>query len=260
MTEAGVVQGSRLGPHCFNIFINDIWQMPDTELCLFVYDTAIMSSGPNADTTMSRLNTHLTELGRWLIKWKIKINSEKFQTVYFSRSRNQPFPPKLCRWVTPWCEDTKYLGITLDKKFTFKTHITSIKTKLQQAREQLKPLIGKKSKLSLDNRMFLYKSMLLPLISYACPVWLAAANKCILSLESPHNVAIRRIIRMPWFIRNENIRKYLDLPTIKEYYKKNAKKFYHKLYSSTNTAILSIPTYDLRSNRNRRRPRAALHR
>ncbi|GBN63272.1 hypothetical protein AVEN_72777-1 [Araneus ventricosus] len=49
-----------------------------------------------ADTAMSRLNTHLTELGGWLIKWKIKINSEKFQTVYFSRSRNQPFPPKLC--------------------------------------------------------------------------------------------------------------------------------------------------------------------
>ncbi|GBO32952.1 hypothetical protein AVEN_202934-1 [Araneus ventricosus] len=90
MTEASVVQGSRLGPHCFNIFINGICQMPDTELCLFADDTAIMSSGPNADTTMTRLNSHLTELGQWLIKWEIKINSEKCQAAYFSRSSKQP--------------------------------------------------------------------------------------------------------------------------------------------------------------------------
>ncbi|GBL72090.1 hypothetical protein AVEN_115100-1 [Araneus ventricosus] len=62
--EAGMVQGSILGPHCFNIFINDISQMPDTQLCLFADDTAIMSSGPDADTTMTRLNNHLIELGR----------------------------------------------------------------------------------------------------------------------------------------------------------------------------------------------------
>ncbi|GBM96133.1 hypothetical protein AVEN_153258-1 [Araneus ventricosus] len=102
--------------------------------------------------------------------------------------------------------------------------------------------------------------MLRPLISYACPVWLAAANRCILSLESVQNITVRRIARMPWFIRKENIRWDLDLPTIREYYKKIAKKFYRKIDTSTNTAILSIPTYDPRSYRNRRRPRAALHR
>ncbi|GBM85020.1 putative RNA-directed DNA polymerase from transposon BS [Araneus ventricosus] len=100
-TEAGVVQGSRLGSHCFNIFINDICQMPDTEQCLFADDTAIMSSGKNADTIMTKLNNHLPELGRWLIKWKIKINSDKCQAVYFSRKRNIPLPPKLYRRAIP---------------------------------------------------------------------------------------------------------------------------------------------------------------
>ncbi|GBN54355.1 hypothetical protein AVEN_88815-1 [Araneus ventricosus] len=76
--------------------------------------------------------------------------------------------------------------------------------------------------------------MLRPLISYACPVWLAAAKKCTLSLESVQNNTVRRITRMPWFIRNENIRWDLDLATIREYYKKIAKTFYHKTDASTN--------------------------
>ncbi|GBN77819.1 hypothetical protein AVEN_123084-1 [Araneus ventricosus] len=108
--------------------------------------------------------------------------------------------------------------------------------------------------------MLLYKSLLRPLISYTCPVWMAAANNCIKSLECAQNVTIRRITRLPWFIRNENIRRDLDLPTIREFYEKIAEKFYRKIDTSTNTAIINIPAYDPRSNRNRRRPRAALHR
>ncbi|GBN77820.1 putative RNA-directed DNA polymerase from transposon BS [Araneus ventricosus] len=106
-TEAGVVQGSRLGPHCFNIFINDICQMSNTELCLFADDTAIMSSGKTADSIMTNLNNHLTELGRWLIKWKIKINADKCQAVYFSRKHSLPPPLKIFRRDIPWCEETK---------------------------------------------------------------------------------------------------------------------------------------------------------
>ncbi|GBO33258.1 putative RNA-directed DNA polymerase from transposon BS, partial [Araneus ventricosus] len=54
-TEAGVVRGSRLGPHCF-IFINDICQMPNTQLSLFADDAAIMSTGPERHTNVTSLN------------------------------------------------------------------------------------------------------------------------------------------------------------------------------------------------------------
>ncbi|GBM54126.1 hypothetical protein AVEN_64677-1 [Araneus ventricosus] len=102
--------------------------------------------------------------------------------------------------------------------------------------------------------MLLYKSLLRPLISYACPVWMAAANHHIKGLERVQNVTIRRITRMPWFIRNEDIRKDLDLPTLKEFYKKIAEKFYRKIDSSTNTAIINIPSYNPTSSRRQKTP------
>ncbi|GBL96314.1 hypothetical protein AVEN_184771-1 [Araneus ventricosus] len=102
--------------------------------------------------------------------------------------------------------------------------------------------------------------MLRPLISYASPVWGAAANIHMQSLEKLQNITVRQIVRQPWYIRNHNIRKDLCLPTIQEFFKTISERFFRKVDASSSTALLSIPPYDPRSNRNRRRPRAALHR
>ncbi|GBL86660.1 hypothetical protein AVEN_129120-1 [Araneus ventricosus] len=88
----------------------------------------------------------------------------------------------------------------------------------------------------------------------------AAANMHFLGLERLQNMTVRQIARQPWYIRNRTIRKDLRLPTIQEYFKSIAERLFKKIDSSSNTALHNIPAYDPRGNRNRRRPRAALHR
>ncbi|GBO36765.1 RNA-directed DNA polymerase from mobile element jockey [Araneus ventricosus] len=85
---AGVVQGSKVGPHLFNIFVNDIPSPRNcqTKICLFADDSAVLSTGAS-DHVMSSLNDYLDQLGRWLIKWKVLVNSDKCQSVYFTRRR-----------------------------------------------------------------------------------------------------------------------------------------------------------------------------
>ncbi|GBM89008.1 putative RNA-directed DNA polymerase from transposon BS [Araneus ventricosus] len=65
--RTGEVQGSKVGPKLFNIFVNDIPSPRNcqTQLCLFADDTAIMSTG-TAQTIMENLNNYLTQLGKWL--------------------------------------------------------------------------------------------------------------------------------------------------------------------------------------------------
>ncbi|GBM43176.1 hypothetical protein AVEN_50100-1 [Araneus ventricosus] len=100
--------------------------------------------------------------------------------------------------------------------------------------------------------------MLWPLISYTSPVWGAAANIHMQSLEKMQNITVREIARQPWYIRNHNIRKDLCLPTIQDYFKHIAKRFFRKIDASTNIALQNIPSYDPRGNRNRRRPLPSL--
>ncbi|GBO29467.1 putative RNA-directed DNA polymerase from transposon X-element [Araneus ventricosus] len=145
--RAGVVQGSKVGPILFNIFVNDVpsHRNCQTQLCLFADDTAVMST-VTPQTIMDDLNTYLTQLGKWLIQRKIKVNTDKYQTVCFTRRRSNPNPPMLYRPLIHWSNSTKYLGVTLDKKLTYKEHIDNIRNTYNGIKSHLYPLIGRKAR------------------------------------------------------------------------------------------------------------------
>ncbi|GBN26589.1 RNA-directed DNA polymerase from mobile element jockey [Araneus ventricosus] len=162
----------------FNIYVNVIPSPRNcqTRLCLFADDTAIMSTGAS-NKVMEDLNSYPDQLDKWMIGWKIKINTEKCQTVCFSRRRTTPEPPKLYRRAIPWSNDSKYLGVILDKRMTFEMHIENNRQKVNAMKATLYPLLGRKSKFSVSNKLLLYRSLVRPLMSYASPVWGAAAKK-----------------------------------------------------------------------------------
>ncbi|GBM70769.1 hypothetical protein AVEN_217395-1 [Araneus ventricosus] len=106
-------------------------------------------------------------------------------------------------WGSPWTERLK-----------FGHHIDEIRNKFRLAKTQLYPLIGKGSKLSLRSKRQIYKSRLRPLISYASPVWCVATRTHLKKLETLRNKSLRPITILPWFFRNHNIRKDLNLPSL----------------------------------------------
>ncbi|GBN26942.1 putative RNA-directed DNA polymerase from transposon X-element [Araneus ventricosus] len=200
--DAGVVQGSKVGPYLFNVYVNDIPSPRNcqTKICLFADDTAVMSTGAS-DHVMTSLNDYLDQLGRWLIRWKVQVNSDKCQSVYFTRRRSTPSSPKLYRRPIPWRDETKYLGVILDKRLTYKTHVAEVRNKVTAVNTKLYYVMGKNSKLSLRNKLLLYKKTLMrPIMSYASPVWGAAAKTHINKLETAQNKIARQITQVPWYI------------------------------------------------------------
>ncbi|GBM27872.1 RNA-directed DNA polymerase from mobile element jockey [Araneus ventricosus] len=227
---------------------------------MYADDTAIMSTGISQQSITDKLNNYLAELGKWLIRWKIQVNVGKSQTVYFTKKRSIPPPPNLYRKPIPWSNETVYLGVTIDKTLTFKNHITKVRNKFKAAKQKLYPLLGKHSKLSLDNKLLTYKSLLRPLITYASPVWGAAAKTHLSKLERLQNAIARQITNSPWYLRNKNILKDLNLQTIANHNLKLAKNFFRRIDNSTNEAIIAIPDYDPASPRKKRRARSQLFR
>ena len=52
----------------------------------------------------------------------------------------------------------KYLGLHLDTQLTWKLHIKSIVEKIQKTRRQMHWLTSRKSKLSIENKLKIYKN------------------------------------------------------------------------------------------------------
>lgn len=83
--KARVPQSSVLGPQLFNIYINDIIKFLRTNLAFFADDTAIYVHFFNAIVAAKQVQIHVHLLQRYYDKWKIALNTEKTETIVFTR-------------------------------------------------------------------------------------------------------------------------------------------------------------------------------
>ena len=84
--EAGVPQGSILGPLLFLIYINDLSDDLTTNVKLFADDTSLFSIVHNMNTSTTNFNKDLNKIKNWAIQWKINFNpdpSKQAQEVIF---------------------------------------------------------------------------------------------------------------------------------------------------------------------------------
>ena len=125
--EAGVPQGSRLGPLLFILFINDIISDLESTPQIFADDTTLLTSGEETYETTSLLNRDLAKIAIWAKKWKVKFNSDKTKDMIFSKKIiNNSLPLIFDGYFADRCGKHRHLGITLTPDLSWDTHINNI--------------------------------------------------------------------------------------------------------------------------------------
>jgi len=110
-------------------------------------------------------------LQEWVDTWKIKINQAKSVHVTFATKRSLCPPVTMNNVLIPMQPNVKYLVFHLDQRLTWRTHI---KTKRHHFNLKLRGmywLLGRRSKLSLENKLFLYKCVFKPVRTYGIQLW-----------------------------------------------------------------------------------------
>ena len=126
---AGVPQGSVLCPLFFLIYINDLTKAISSSSKLFADDASIFSIVNDIDVSEHELNSDLKKISLWTYQWKMSFNpdvSKQAQEVIFSKRTQKLFHPTVLFNNIPEQHSTfqKHLGVYLDEKFNFNTHIT----------------------------------------------------------------------------------------------------------------------------------------
>ena len=96
--QAGVPQGSILGPLFFLIYINDLSDGLTSNPKLFADDTSLFSVVQNINSTANDLNSDLIKINDWAFQWKMRFNPDpkkQAQEVIFSRKINKIDHPLL---------------------------------------------------------------------------------------------------------------------------------------------------------------------
>ena len=168
--EAGVPQGSILGPLLFLIYINDIADEIESDPHTYADDTNLLKPFKNVDDAVQTINRDLNKIVAWAQKWKVTMNPSKTKCVLFSNKRK---PSKITNVQLlgkqiPVVTEVKHLGVILDHKLTWQSHINSVIVKANRA---LGPIHMLKSKLPSWCLLRYYKTFVRPILEYASPVW-----------------------------------------------------------------------------------------
>ena len=125
---AGVPQGSVLGPLFFLIYINGLVDNISSEGKLFADDKSLFTVVYDVDIAANKLNRYFEIISTWAYQWKMQFNPDKNKQatqVIFSQKRDTPVPPpsffKKSEVVIK--AEHKHLGMILDSKLTFLSHI-----------------------------------------------------------------------------------------------------------------------------------------
>ena len=91
LVEAGVPQGSILGPLLFLVYINDLPQRLRCNAKLFADDTSLFSTITSLVISSTNPNKDLLKITQWAYQWKISFNpdiTKQAKEMIFSRKKN----------------------------------------------------------------------------------------------------------------------------------------------------------------------------
>ena len=168
--EAGVPQGSILGPLLFLVFINDIAVGTTSIPHLFADDSNLLLPTKNVVQGVEVINDDLAIINSWCNRWCVTMNATKIKAILYSRKREPSTLEGLIfnNTTIEVHSSVKHLGIMFDSKLSWDVHTNDL---IKRANNATYPIHLLKYKISTQNLLLYYKSFIRPIIEYGNIIW-----------------------------------------------------------------------------------------
>ena len=150
------------------MYINDLPDGLKSNVKLFADDTSLFSVVKNKEESASDLTNDLHMISKWVYNWKMSFNPDPgkpAQEVLFSRKNSNITHPIIHfnNVQVQRANQQRHLGIILDEKLNFKSHIDKVLTKASKAIAVIKRL---RNSLPRKSLITIYKAIIRPHLDY----------------------------------------------------------------------------------------------
>ena len=193
--EEGVPQGSVLSVNLFSVAINNILKevAPPVKCSLFVDDLAIYCTGYDAASTCRYLQRSINSITKWADNNGFKFSSVKSVVMRFTRSRRVEEISTLTLKgdILAYEKEVRFLGMILDTKLTWSSHIDALKLKVKTSMNILKDVSGFSWGADKKSLLKLYDSLCRSKLDYGCQFYSSACKTLLSQLDVVHNMGLR---------------------------------------------------------------------
>lgn len=179
-TYCGVPQGSVLGPTLWNIGFNSVIESKfpgKADVYAYADDLLIVIEETTAERLINATNLNIAIINNSIKEIELQIEPTKTEAVIFhSKIHKIERYIKIENLEIKTRQEMKYLGVILDEKLTFISHIKYVCSKAEKFLGKLQGLV-KNTSGPPQHKRILYANVINSILLYAAPVWAIEINK-----------------------------------------------------------------------------------